>query len=93
MAKRLELEQTAFLYGGNGAFIEDLYARYLRDPAAVDPSWRGYFDELGPETPGAVRAQPRGAAAARRRAPARRPLPAATAAPRSSISAASARAG
>jgi len=50
MAKRVELEQTAFLYGGNGAFIEDLYARYLRDPSTVDPSWRGYFDELGPET-------------------------------------------
>jgi 2-oxoglutarate dehydrogenase E1 component len=50
MAKRLELEQTAFLYGGNGAFIEDLYARYLADPGAVDPSWRTYFDELGPET-------------------------------------------
>jgi 2-oxoglutarate dehydrogenase E1 component len=50
MAKRRELEQTAFLYGGNGAFIEDLYARYLDDPGAVDPSWRGYFDELEPET-------------------------------------------
>ena len=50
MAKRREIEQTAFLYGGNSAFIEDLYARYLDDPAAVDPSWRAYFDELGPET-------------------------------------------
>ncbi len=50
MAKRIELEQTAFLYGGNGAFIEDLYARYLQDPSTVDPSWRGYFDELGPDT-------------------------------------------
>jgi 2-oxoglutarate dehydrogenase E1 component len=50
MAKRLELEQTAFLYGGNGAFIEDLYARYLTDPSAIDPSWRVYFDELGPDT-------------------------------------------
>src|ERR687898_2580570 len=50
MAKRRELEQTAFLYGGNSAFIEDLYARYLEDPGAVDPSWRAYFDELGPET-------------------------------------------
>jgi 2-oxoglutarate dehydrogenase E1 component len=50
MAKRRELEQTAFLYGGNSAFIEDLYARYLEDPKAVDPSWRAYFDELGPDT-------------------------------------------
>jgi 2-oxoglutarate dehydrogenase E1 component len=49
MAKRREIEQTAFLYGGNSAFIEDLYARYLDDPFAVDPSWAAYFDELGPE--------------------------------------------
>ena len=49
MAKRLELEQTAFLYGGNSSFIEELYARYLTDPSGVDPSWRAYFDELEPE--------------------------------------------
>ena len=49
MAKRRELEQTSFLYGGNGSFIEELYARYLADPAEVDPSWRAYFDELEPE--------------------------------------------
>jgi 2-oxoglutarate dehydrogenase E1 component len=50
MATRLELEQTSFLYGGNSAFIEELYARYLADPASVDASWRAYFDELGAET-------------------------------------------
>ena len=55
MATRRELEQTAFLYGGNGAFIEDLYARYLGDPTAVDPSWRAYFDDLGPEMAGLFR--------------------------------------
>jgi len=49
MAKRLELEQTSFLYGGNSSFIEELYARYLTDPTTVDPSWRAYFDELEPE--------------------------------------------
>ncbi|HEY0179487.1 MAG TPA: 2-oxoglutarate dehydrogenase E1 component, partial [Dokdonella sp.] len=32
--------------GGNAAFIEDLYERYLRDPASVAPEWRGYFDTL-----------------------------------------------
>ena len=46
----IELEQTAFLYGGNAAFLADLYARWVRDPSSVDPSWRGYFDELGPKT-------------------------------------------
>ena len=49
MATRRELEQTSFLYGGNGSFIEDLYARYLTDPAGVDASWRAYFDDLEPE--------------------------------------------
>ncbi len=50
MATRIELEQNAFLYGGNSGFIEDLYGRYLNDPNDVDESWRQYFDELGPET-------------------------------------------
>ncbi|MCL6607247.1 MAG: 2-oxoglutarate dehydrogenase E1 component, partial [Geminicoccaceae bacterium] len=49
MATRRELEQTSFLYGGNGAFLEELYARYIADPQQVDPSWRAYFDELGPD--------------------------------------------
>ena len=44
MATRRELEQTSFLYGGNSAFIEELYARYLGDPASVDASWRRYFE-------------------------------------------------
>ena len=50
MATRLEIEQSAFLYGGNGGFIEDLYGRYLDDPSAIDESWRTYFDGLGTET-------------------------------------------
>ena len=49
MATRRELEQTGFLYGGNSSFIEELYARYLADPASVEPSWRAYFDALDPE--------------------------------------------
>lgn len=50
MATRLEIEQSAFLYGGNGGFIEDLYSRYLDDPSTIDESWRSYFDGLGEET-------------------------------------------
>jgi 2-oxoglutarate dehydrogenase E1 component len=76
MAKRRELEQTAFLYGGNSAFIEDLYARYLEDPAAVDPSWRAYFDELGPETRALFELSQAALRPRREEAP-RRPLPAA----------------
>ena len=41
------MEKTAFLYGGNAAFIEKLYARYVKDPGSVDPSWRAFFDGLG----------------------------------------------
>ncbi|MGD8450301.1 MAG: 2-oxoglutarate dehydrogenase E1 component [Phycisphaerae bacterium] len=31
----------------NLAFVEQLYAEYVRDPAAVEPRWRAYFDSLG----------------------------------------------
>ena len=37
---------TSFLYGGNAAYIEDLYARFKADPDSVDPSWAGYFARL-----------------------------------------------
>jgi 2-oxoglutarate dehydrogenase E1 component len=36
-------EQTSFLYGGNAHFIEELYARFLENPAAVDSHWRQFF--------------------------------------------------
>jgi len=39
-------EETSFLYGGNAQFIEDLYARYLKDPAAVDAHWRNFFANM-----------------------------------------------
>ena len=38
-----------FLSGANAAYIEQLYAQYLENPDAVDPSWRAWFDELGHE--------------------------------------------
>jgi 2-oxoglutarate dehydrogenase E1 component len=37
---------TSFLYGGNAAYIEDLYARYEADPASVDAEWRDFFQSL-----------------------------------------------
>ena len=37
---------TSFLYGGNAAYIEDLYAKYEADPAAVDAEWREFFQSL-----------------------------------------------
>jgi 2-oxoglutarate dehydrogenase E1 component len=40
------MAETSFLYGGNAAFVEDLYARYAADPALVDSSWRAFFETL-----------------------------------------------
>ena len=40
------LSETSFLYGANAAFVEGLYERYAKDPNAVDPSWRAYFESL-----------------------------------------------
>jgi 2-oxoglutarate dehydrogenase E1 component len=40
------LSRTSFLYGGNAAFIEDLYAKYQKDPASVDEDWKHFFSEL-----------------------------------------------
>jgi 2-oxoglutarate dehydrogenase E1 component len=37
---------TSFLYGGNGAYVEDLYARYEADPNAVDAEWRVFFQSM-----------------------------------------------
>jgi 2-oxoglutarate dehydrogenase E1 component len=38
--------RTSFLYGGNAAYIEDLYARYEADPKAVDAEWQAFFQSL-----------------------------------------------
>jgi 2-oxoglutarate dehydrogenase E1 component len=37
---------SAFLYGGNAGWIEELYARYAEDPNAVEAGWREYFSGL-----------------------------------------------
>ena len=40
------LSATSFLYGGNGAFVEDLYAQWAENPGSVEPSWRAFFASL-----------------------------------------------
>jgi len=35
---------SSALYGGNAAFIEELYEQYLADPESVDLAWRQRFD-------------------------------------------------
>src|SRR5450631_1502615 len=37
---------TTALSGGNAGFIEDLYEKFLKDPAAVEPAWAEYFSGL-----------------------------------------------
>lgn len=34
------------LFGANGAYIEDYYEQFLKDPESVEPSWREYFRGL-----------------------------------------------
>jgi len=43
---------TSFLYGANAPYLEELQARYRRDPKAVDAEWRQFFDGLK-DAPGA----------------------------------------
>jgi len=44
------LRTTSALSGGNAAFIEDLYERYLQDPGSVDEAWRKRFDSIVSES-------------------------------------------
>jgi 2-oxoglutarate dehydrogenase E1 component len=39
-----DLEATSNLYGANAPYVEELYERYLADPASVDAAWRAVFD-------------------------------------------------
>ena len=40
-------EEASFLFGTNGHFIAELYARFLADRSAVDTSWAEFFEALG----------------------------------------------
>ena len=52
---------TSFLHGGNAAYIEQLYARYERDPSTVDATWREFFEGLK-DSPGSAAAEVEGPA-------------------------------
>jgi 2-oxoglutarate dehydrogenase E1 component len=52
---------SSFLYGANAAYVEELHARYQRDPKAVDAAWREFFNGLKDE-PGDVIAEAEGPA-------------------------------
>ncbi|TVQ87987.1 MAG: 2-oxoglutarate dehydrogenase E1 component [Chromatiaceae bacterium] len=50
MSALLELFRgSSAFYGGNAAFIEDLYERYLKDPESIDLAWRRRFDAIRQE--------------------------------------------
>ncbi|SEQ84331.1 2-oxoglutarate dehydrogenase E1 component [Faunimonas pinastri] len=37
---------SSFLYGGNAAYLEELYTRFQQDPSSVDAEWRDFFSTL-----------------------------------------------
>ena len=37
---------SSFLQGANGAYIDELYAQYEKDPASVDSEWQEFFKSL-----------------------------------------------
>jgi 2-oxoglutarate dehydrogenase E1 component len=43
--------ENSYLYGANSVFIEELYGRYLKNPAAVDASWQQFFVSLDDPAP------------------------------------------
>ncbi|MBD0866197.1 MAG: 2-oxoglutarate dehydrogenase E1 component, partial [Rhodobacteraceae bacterium] len=38
---------SSFMQGNNAEYLEQLYARYANDPAAVDAAWAEFFQSLG----------------------------------------------
>jgi 2-oxoglutarate dehydrogenase E1 component len=64
-------DQSSVFSGGNGAFLERLYARFLEDPSAVDPAWAQFFRGLA-DSPADVAREIKGASWA----PRSRPMPA-----------------
>ena len=41
-----QFQASSPISGGNAAFLEDLYERYLAEPAQAPADWRRYFDAL-----------------------------------------------
>ena len=56
--------RSSFLYGSNAPYIEELYARYEKNPGSVDAEWQAFFQGLK-DTPANVEKSARGASWAR----------------------------
>jgi 2-oxoglutarate dehydrogenase E1 component len=54
------LLQTSFLYSANAPYIEELQAKYEKDPNSVDQEWRDFFAALG-DDPASVEKTAQGA--------------------------------
>ena len=39
---------SSHIAGGNAAYVEEMYERYLRDPNSIDPQWCDFFEKLPP---------------------------------------------
>ncbi|HEX5767534.1 MAG TPA: 2-oxoglutarate dehydrogenase E1 component [Burkholderiales bacterium] len=48
-----EFLSNSYLFGGNAAFIEELYEKYLANPQSIAEEWRDYFDRMQ-DLPGAT---------------------------------------
>ncbi|MDF1716751.1 MAG: 2-oxoglutarate dehydrogenase E1 component [Antarcticimicrobium sp.] len=42
-----QFHASSFMQGANAEYLEQMYARYANDPAAVDAAWADFFRELG----------------------------------------------
>jgi 2-oxoglutarate dehydrogenase E1 component len=47
---------TAFLYGANAAWIEQLHAQYVEDPSSVPESWQEFFRQIADTADAATKA-------------------------------------
>ena len=50
-----EFANTSFLYGGNADYIDEVYARYHRDPSSVSEDWQAFFSELKDQPEDAIK--------------------------------------
>ena len=48
-SKNLEFEKNSFLNKSNGAFIEQMYLKFINKDDNLPESWKKYFDEIGEE--------------------------------------------
>jgi 2-oxoglutarate dehydrogenase E1 component len=54
-AANAQMLDTAFLYGGSAAWIEQMQARYAENPNSVPAEWKAFFEELGDGSADALR--------------------------------------